>query len=62
MVFKARDFLKNEVKKRMKKDISHISIETHKEMLYASLKRYMNYLFSFEKYTEINIEKTANRD
>ena len=28
---------------------------------YASLKWYMNYLFSFEKYTEINIEKTTNR-
>ena len=28
---------------------------------YASLKWYMNYLFNFEKHSEINIDKTTNR-
>ena len=28
---------------------------------YASLKYYMNYLFTFEKHAEINIENTTNR-
>lgn len=28
---------------------------------YASLKRYMDYLFAYEKYEELGIEKTTNR-
>ncbi len=28
---------------------------------YASLKRYMDFIFTYEKYSELNIEKTANR-
>ncbi|AHG73851.1 Transposase, Mutator [Mannheimia sp. USDA-ARS-USMARC-1261] len=28
---------------------------------YASLKRYHDYLFTFEKYPELNIERTTNR-
>ena len=28
---------------------------------YASLKYYMNYLFTFEKHAELNIENTTNR-
>ncbi|OBX08779.1 transposase, partial [Gallibacterium genomosp. 3] len=28
---------------------------------YASFKRYENYLFTYEKYPELNIEKTINR-
>jgi len=28
---------------------------------YASLKYYMNYLFTFERYTEINIKNATNR-
>ena len=28
---------------------------------YTSLKYYMNYLFTFEKHTEMNIENTTNR-
>lgn len=28
---------------------------------YTSLKRYMDYLFTFEKYPDLNIEKTTNR-
>ncbi|MCT8708764.1 transposase, partial [Glaesserella parasuis] len=28
---------------------------------YASLKRYMDFIFIYEKHTELNIEKTTNR-
>lgn len=28
---------------------------------YASIKRYMDYIFTYEKYPELNIEKTTNR-
>nr|WP_230587149.1 hypothetical protein [Gallibacterium anatis] len=28
---------------------------------YASLKRYMDFIFTYEKYPELNIEKTTNR-
>lgn len=35
----------------------------HRKLLgtYASIKRYMDYLFTFEKYPELQIEKTTNR-
>ncbi len=28
---------------------------------YASLKRYMDFIFIYEKHSELNIEKTTNR-